>query len=55
MKLLNSAVLVALSILVFMLVMLYVVANNQALNTGLFAALMLAGFTGMLLKVGCSE
>jgi len=53
MKLLNSAVLVALSIILFVLVIIYVIANNQALNTGLFAALMIAGFFWMLLKVGC--
>ncbi|UTH14741.1 hypothetical protein [Macrococcus equipercicus] len=52
MKVFNTALIAAMAIIVFLIAMAYVVVNNQALNTGLFAALMIAGCFWMLLKVG---
>lgn len=53
MKAFNNLAFAAMAIIVFLIAMAYVVVNNQALNTGLFAALMIAGCFWMLLKVGC--
>jgi len=46
---------IAVAIIIFILAAIYVVYNNQPINTGLFTALMLGVLTWMMLKVGMSN